>query len=163
MLKHLREDCNKTVEKIAPGVYYIGDDIFSTQFLVTQELDAESCLYLRCLTDRLTDHALIQKLTDDYRQHSAEDSYYNYMNQLTRANTQKGGESPMVCEGILELCGTSSAEIIANTKKQDEEYYQPLLDEKDALLSEKNAQLDQLNSIIVRQQAEIERLRQNQR
>ena len=29
----------------------------------------------------------------------------------------------MVCEGILNLCGTSSAEIIERTKKEEAEYY----------------------------------------
>ncbi len=33
----------------------------------------------------------------------------------------------MVCEGLLNLFGTSSEEIIERTKKEDEEYYLPKL------------------------------------
>lgn len=35
----------------------------------------------------------------------------------------------MICEGILNLCGTSSAEIIERTKKEDAEYYLPKIEQ----------------------------------
>ena len=35
----------------------------------------------------------------------------------------------MVCEGLLNLCGTSSAEIIERTKKENAEYYLPIINQ----------------------------------
>lgn len=43
----------------------------------------------------------------------------------------------MVCEGLLNLFGTSSAEIIENTRRESEEYYLPKINE----LSDANKQL----------------------
>lgn len=34
----------------------------------------------------------------------------------------------MVCEGILNLCGTSSEEIIERTRKEEAAYYLPKID-----------------------------------
>lgn len=47
----------------------------------------------------------------------------------------------MVCEGILNLCGTSSAEIIERTRKEDAEYYQPKLNQQ-------ASQIDYLKSLL---------------
>ena len=41
-----------------------------------------------------------------------------------------------ICEGLLNLCGTSSEEIIERTKKEADEYYQPQIDK----LSQDNKQ-----------------------
>ena len=43
-------------------------------------------------------------------------------NQLPTANIKTEGESLMICEGILNLCGTSSEEIIAKAKKESDDY-----------------------------------------
>ena len=44
-----------------------------------------------------------------------------------------------ICEGLLNLCGTSSEEIIERTRKEADEYYQPQIDR----LSSDNKQLTQ--------------------
>lgn len=48
----------------------------------------------------------------------------------------------MVCEGLLNLFGTSSAEIIENTRRESEEYYLPKINE----LSDANKQLSAQNA-----------------
>lgn len=49
--------------------------------------------------------------------------------ELTTANLKSKGESLMVCEGLLNLFGTSSEEIIARAKKESKDeldaYYLP--------------------------------------
>lgn len=45
---------NRTVERVANGIYYIGEPWFSVQMVVTSELDAEDHLWLRSLTEQLT-------------------------------------------------------------------------------------------------------------
>ncbi len=44
----------------------------------------------------------------------------------------------MICEGILNLCGTSSEEIIERTRKEDAEYYLPKIDYLKSLLTQNN-------------------------
>lgn len=77
---------------------------------------------------------------DDYAQHQGQDIYTKYLNQLATAITTTKGESAMVCEGFLNLFGTSSAEIIANAKKESEAQINELT-EANRQLSESNGQL----------------------
>lgn len=125
LMKHLREERKLTIAKVYPGVYYINKETFTIQIIVTKELSPEDNLYLHCLTDKLQDTALTNRLADDYKLHQEQDIYIKYMHQITTANNKKKGESSMVCEGILNLCGTSSKEIIERTKKEEAEYYLP--------------------------------------
>ena len=99
------------VEKFSPGVYHINKETFHTQIIVTSELSPEEYFYLHCLTNRLRD---------------------------TNANQRKKGATPMVCEGILNLCGTSSEEIIERTRKEDAAYYLPQIDYLKSLLEQHN-------------------------
>ena len=132
LIKHLTKERNLTVAKFSDGIYYISIETFDAQIIVTSELPSDENLYLRCLTDNLTDTSLINRLADDYSRHLEQEIYIKYMNQLTNANMQKKGESPMVCEGLLNLCGTSSAEIIAKAKKESDDYYLPKINELSA-------------------------------
>ncbi|MCM1124572.1 MAG: hypothetical protein NC416_18510 [Eubacterium sp.] len=140
LMRHLlllQKENKIMIEKPAPGVYHINKETFTTQIIVTKELSADDNLYLHCLTDKLQDIDLANRLADDYMLHQEQDIYVRYMHQLTTANNKTKGESPMVCEGILNLCGTSSEEIIERTKKEEAEYYLPQIDQ----LSSRNNQL----------------------
>ena len=79
LMRHLREERKLSVEKISSGVYHINKETFSTQIIVTKELSLEDNLYLRCLTDKLRDAGLTEKLTDDYKQHRKQIIYSRYM------------------------------------------------------------------------------------
>ena len=130
LMKHLREERKIPVAKISDGVYYINKETFLIQIIVTKELSPEDNLYLRCLTDNLQDAALASRLADDYKLHPEQEIYVNYMHQITTANAKTKGEQTMlICEGLLNLFGTSSAEIIERTKKEDAEYYLPQIDD----------------------------------
>jgi hypothetical protein len=138
LFRHLQKDCGLTIEKYAPGIYYILNDIYRAQVLVSGELSEEENLYLKCLTDQLDDHRLINKLSDDYIKHYDDQLYIKYMNQLTNANQSRKGESSMVCEGILNICGTSSKEIEERTRKETAAEIQSLTDQNKQLSSENN-------------------------
>ena len=129
LMNHLKQERNLPIAKISDGVYYINKETFPIQIIVTKELSPEDDLYLHCLTNNLQDIALINRLADDCKLHPEQDIYVNYMHQITTANTKTKGEQIMVCEGILNLYGTSSAEIIERTKKEDAEYYLPKIDD----------------------------------
>lgn len=115
LFRHLTKDCQKSIANPFRGIYYISNEMYSTQIIVVSELSPEDSLYLSCLTTNLSNPQQIERLVQDYQQHQNNELYNKYMNQLTRANAKKG-DSPMVCEGILNLCGTSSKEIEERTK-----------------------------------------------
>ena len=89
-------------------------------------------------------------MADDYKEHQDEELYRRYMHQITLAGNRTKGEGDMfICEGLLNLCGTSSEEIIKRTKKEDAEYYQPRIDSLSSdnkLLSSQN---DYLKSVLI--------------
>lgn len=127
LIQHLTQERKLTIAKISPGVYHVNKETFNAQIIVTQELLPLENLYLRCLTNHLQDMELITRLADDYKLHQQHPMYNRYMHQLTTANQKTKGESIMICEGLLNLYGTSSEEIIERTKKEEAEYYLPKL------------------------------------
>ena len=147
LMKHLREERKIPVAKISDGVYYINKETFHIQIIVTKELSPEDNLYLHCLTDNLQDAALASRLADDYKLHQEQEIYIKYLHQVSTANFKKTkGDKTMVCEGLLNLCGTSSAEIIERTKKEEAEYYLPKIEQ----LSLQNNSLTSQNSDLAR-------------
>ena len=70
------------------------------------------------------------------------------MNHITNANKKKKGESAMVCEGILNLCGTSSKEIIERTKKEEAEYYLPKINQLTSRVDELSSRNTYLESLL---------------
>lgn len=129
LMRHLIKECKLTVEKPSPGIYHFIIGMFSIQIIVTKELSAEENLYLKCMTNKLKDRDLIDRLAEDYQKHKNQEIYAKYLDQITIANNTKEGASIMVCEGLLNLYGTSSEEIIARTKKEQEEFYLPKINE----------------------------------
>lgn len=118
LFQHLTEDCKLMLEKISPGIYYIDKEMYRTQVLVTCELPPEENLYLHCLRRKMDNLSLADRLARDFKAHPDEKVYTRYMNQLSRASMNSEGGSTMVCEGILNICGTSSKEIEEKTEKR---------------------------------------------
>ena len=116
------------------------------QIIVTKELPSVENLYLRCLTDMFNDIELANRLADDYKKHQEQDIYIRYMHQLTTANLKTKGDLPMVCEGLLNLYGTSSEEIIERTKREKAEYYQSKIDQLSSQNDSLSAQNDNLSA-----------------
>ena len=54
----------------------------------------------------------------------------------------------MICEGLLNLFGTSSEEIIAHAKQESDEYYLPKLNELSAAIEQLSSSNEQLTSQI---------------
>ena len=84
-----------------------------------------SCHYPRKLIKHLREERKIPvaKISDGVY-------YIKYLHQVSTANTKtKGEQTMMICEGLLNLCGISSAEIIECTKKEDAEYYLPQINQ----------------------------------
>ena len=150
LMKHLREERKLSVEKVSRGVYHINKETFHTQIIVTKELSPEDNLYLRCLTDKLHNMELADKLVDDYKKHWEQEVYDRYMHQLATANKESEGEVHMVInEWLYEMCGTSSDEVIARAKKESDEYYQPRIDSLSSDNRLLSSQIDYLKSLLI--------------
>ena len=148
LIKYLRKNKNFTIEKYSNGIYYINNETFKIQIIVTRKLPPEDNLYLCCLTNNLRDISLINRLADDYAKHRESEIYIKYLHQLSTANLKTKGESSMVCEGLLNLFGTSSEEIIAHAKQESDEYYLPKLSELSATVEHLTSQINYLESLL---------------
>ena len=154
LIRHLTKERKITVAKAAPGVYHINKETFSAQIIVTKELSAEEFLYLRCLTDSLPETGLADRLAADCGLHRDQKVYIRYLHQLAHANAKTKGGSLMVCEGLLNLFGTSSEEIIERTRQEDSEYYLPKIEaltvQNDSLLSQNDDLMSQNDTLSAR-------------
>lgn len=131
LMKHLQKERKLTVEKISNGVYYIINETFCIQIIVTKELLPEENFYLHCLTNKLNDAKLFNRLIDDYQHHQTQEIYIKYMNQLINANSNSKGESPMF------------EEMMKRAKMEAEAYY---TSHYAALLDVLNNKIEQLST-----------------
>ena len=130
-MKHLQKERKLIVEKFSNGVYHIINETFCIQIIVTKELLPEENFYLHCLTNNLNDATLFNRLVDDYQHHQTQDVYIKYMNQLTNANSNSKGESPMF------------EEMMERARMEAEAYYKTHYAE---LLDTLNNKIEQLSS-----------------
>ena len=74
--------------------------------------------------------------------------YTKYLNQITRANSTKKGESTMVCEGLFELYVTTSQEFYDRGKEEAEKLYLPKIDELASSIQQLSSQNDYLKELL---------------
>lgn len=145
LIKHLIKERKIDVAKDASGVYHINKETFIIQIIVTKELSAEENLYLHCLTDRLRDVTMAERLIADYKYHQTQPVYNRYMHQLAAAYSRKRGNDFMVDnEWIFELCGTSSDEIIEKARQEADDYYLPKIN---SLSADNNRMSDNIKAL----------------
>ena len=149
LFSHLTKECNKTIAKPFPGVYYILNEMYPTQVLVINELAPEDSLYLSCLNQHLLQTDFVKNLTNDCILHKDIAIYTKYMNQFFNSRTK--GDKTMVCEGVLRYFGTSSEEIAEQTREQDRKIYLPqierLTEENNSLISENNSLVSEIQNL----------------
>lgn len=148
LIKHLQKERHLMVANSSPGIYDVYNETFKTQFIVTRRLPPEENLYLRCLTNNLTDATLICRLSEDYTRHKDQDVYTKYLHQITTANIKVERGSDMVCEGLFNLFGTSSEEIIARAKEESDAYYLPKLNELTASNNQLTSEINYLKALL---------------
>ena len=102
-MKHLIKVRGLGVEKKGKGIYYINRDIIPMQLLVTSKLSEEENLWLRNLTNDLTDINSIEKISTEYRKHEHSELYKSVMDIIIRANEERFEEVKDMCEALREL------------------------------------------------------------
>ncbi len=151
LIKHLTKERDLVVAKSSPGIYTVSKEIFSVQIIVTGELMPEENLYLHCLTKDMPDTRVLDRIAADFKEHRGQPLYNSYLHQLATAYMARKGETMIICEGLLNLFGTSSEEIIENTRQEDADYYQPQIDRLSSrvqYLDSQNQYLDSQNQYL---------------
>ncbi len=103
MMKHLQEVRHMDIMEGEQGIYYIDNDIFQIQLIVTSELPEELNLWLRNLTNDLADSKTIERLLHEYKYHTHESNYKSAMNIIINANMQVFKEVGKMCDALMEL------------------------------------------------------------
>lgn len=105
LIRHLREQRGYTVEETEPGIYYITGDVLPIQIIVTGRLSEEKNLWLKSLTDQLTDEAQTEKLVEEYQKHKENTLYHSVMNMIMLANKERFQEVYRMLEALQEIMG----------------------------------------------------------
>ncbi len=87
LIQHLIQQCGLKIEKNAPGIYYLSNDIFSTQFIITKELSPDTYLFLRYLCRQTDDARIISRLSHEYQKKRRHVIYQNYFMQFSETNS----------------------------------------------------------------------------
>lgn len=103
LMKHLKEDRNYSVTKVEEGIYYIQGDKIPIQLILTKKLTEEENLWLRSLTNELTEAETAQKLIREYKNNKNNIFYQSVMNIIVRANMESFGKVKNMCEALQEL------------------------------------------------------------
>ena len=75
LVRHLKTKRHKKIGKQEEGIYYIEDDVFSIQLIITSELPEETNLWLKNLTNNLKENKTVEKLIQAYKGHDKDDLY----------------------------------------------------------------------------------------
>ena len=102
LIKHLLNKGN-TIEQKENGIYYIYGEKFPIQIIVNIFLSESNNLWLKNLTNKITDTASVEHLVRAYEGKKNNKLYSSVMDILVRANGTKFNEVKHMCEALKEL------------------------------------------------------------
>ncbi len=102
LVKHLR-DKGYTVEKKEDGIYYVQGLEFPVQIIVNSKLPKEKNLWLKSLSNKISDTEVVEQLAHEYEGKKDNALYSSVMDVLIRANKEKFSEVKEMCEALKEL------------------------------------------------------------
>ena len=87
LMEHLKNKLNYIIKETDNGIYYINknDDILPIQIIVTSRLDSDENLWLRSLTNHLTNEDDAQRLITEYELNKKNKLYESVMDIIIRA------------------------------------------------------------------------------
>ena len=103
LIKHLDEKGYK-MRNVELGIYYIEGLLIPIQLILTSKLSKEENLWLRSLTNQLTEVETARRLLIEYEKHKQDIRYESVMNLITNANRRIFQEGDMaMCEALIEI------------------------------------------------------------
>ena len=105
LITHLREIRKYNIQPISPGIYKIIGDIIPMQIIVTPRLSEKENLWLKNLTNNISDSDSIGNLLADYDLHKSDPHYRTVMDIIVRANSSKFKEEvhSKMCDALMEI------------------------------------------------------------
>lgn len=103
LFRYLNANKYMTLIQKEKGIYYLEGAQFPVQFLVTSELPEETNLWLRSLTNRLSECSSAEKLIREYEKHQKDTLYSSVMEIIVQANVEKFCEVRQMCNALREL------------------------------------------------------------
>lgn len=103
LFRYLNANKYMTLIQKEKGIYYLEGAQFPVQFLVTSELPEETNLWLRSLTNRLSECSSAEKLIREYEKHQKDTLYSSVMEIIVQANVEKFSEVRQMCNALREL------------------------------------------------------------
>lgn len=103
LIKHLKQERNFEVYQHEKGIYYILNDIFPIQLIITSQLSEDNNLWLKNLTNNIKEYNTTNKLIQEYDRHSHDELYKSIMNVIVYANKAWFEEAKNMCEALREL------------------------------------------------------------
>lgn len=145
MMQHLREVRKLDIAKRERGIYYIHNDIFPIQLIVTSKLTDEDNLWLKNLPDDLRERQIAERLVDEYEQHNRDTNYESAMDAIIRANRGMFMEVSGMCNALREILEEIAEEravkmVEERTEKMVEERAEKMAEERAEKMAEKIAE-----------------------
>lgn len=103
LIQHLKEVRKFQVKMIEAGIYYVEGDIIPIQLIVTRQLSETENLWLKNLTDNLSDSEKAKQLIEDYLIHADNNLYQAVMDTITRANQKTFEEVNGMSDIFMEI------------------------------------------------------------
>lgn len=85
------------------GIFYVIGDKIPIQLIVTSRLDSHENIWLRSLTNDLTEKAQADELITRYKKKKDNKLYQSVMNIIVRANKKQFMEVKPMCEALMEI------------------------------------------------------------
>ena len=102
-LSHLETSRGYSLCRQEPGIHYIKGDKIPLQLISTAELSEEENLWLKSLTDNLTEKSEARRLVSRYQKHKNNVLYESVMDIIVRANNELFQEEKHMCNALREL------------------------------------------------------------
>lgn len=103
LIQHLQKERNYEIRKVEEGIFHVIGDKIPIQIIVTKYLSREENLWLRNLTDTLSEKEDAEKLIREYNKNRGNTLYSSVMNIIIQANRERFKEEKSMCEALDEL------------------------------------------------------------
>lgn len=110
LMKHLTKELNFKIEKANNGIYYINkaEIIFPIQIIVTSKLNSDENLWIKSLTNTLTNEYDVKKLINEYEDNQSNKLYESVMDIIIKANKLEDCDMSVVLDNWLESLKTKA-------------------------------------------------------
>ena len=101
--RELEKEQNLRIKKMENGIYYVYNDYFPTQFIVTSQLSDEANFWLHNLTNDLREASKARKIISRYTEYPNDNLFQSVMEIIVKANKELFEEASDMCDALYDL------------------------------------------------------------